>query len=183
MKNKIILIGGYCATGKSAFSHKLAQELKVPCFNKDNIKETLGDGFGSESGDVYKKGSVTTLMIMRHIAERFLQTGQACILESNFVFEEIEDIKMLVEKYNGKILLFVLKGDLDVMFDRYINRDTERHWVHKPGGDRESFKNVMASYFGLEKSEVKQKITVDTTVFADVNYEDLFDTARRFLEN
>jgi tRNA uridine 5-carbamoylmethylation protein Kti12 len=50
--NKIIIISGCPAAGKSTFSHQLARHLAVPCFNKDAIKETMGDGYGPESGDL-----------------------------------------------------------------------------------------------------------------------------------
>jgi len=73
MRNKIILVGGYCATGKSTFSLKLSQMINIPCFNKDIIKEVLGDGFGPENKMVEKKGSTSTFLLMLHIAECFLQ--------------------------------------------------------------------------------------------------------------
>jgi dephospho-CoA kinase len=47
MNKKIILVGGYCASGKSVFSRKLSSLLSIPCFNKDIIEEVLGDEFGS----------------------------------------------------------------------------------------------------------------------------------------
>lgn len=184
MKNKIILVGGYCAAGKSTFANKLSQILNIPCFNKDIIKETLGDGFGSESGEVFKKGSKTTFMLMLHIAERFLQAGQICILESNFVLEEIRDIKRLLEKYNGECMLFIFKGDLDIMYERYAERDEtgKRHWVHKKVGDRDGFKNVMSGWLGLEEAEIEQKIVIDATLFDNINYENLFNAAKKFIE-
>ena len=39
MNNKIILVSGYCATGKSTFARNLSQSLNIPCFIKDTIKE------------------------------------------------------------------------------------------------------------------------------------------------
>jgi hypothetical protein len=142
----------------------------------------FGDGFGPESGEVFKKGSyVTTLLLIHYIAEQFLQVGNICILESNFVVQEINELKIVLEKYNAECLLYVFKGDLDVMFDRYVER--ERHWVHKLVSDRDGFKNVMAERFGLENAETEQKITVDTTSFENVDYENLFAAAKRFIEN
>lgn len=182
MQNKIILVGGYCAAGKSTFTRKLSRELNIPCFHKDTLKETLGDGFGSDSGEVFKKGSFTTFLLMLHIAEQFLQAGQVCILESNFSLREIEQIKILLEKYNAECLLFIFKGNLDVLFDRYAERSGERHWVHKSAGDRESFKKVMAERFELEEAAIGESVIIDTTSFEKVNYEDLFDTSKRFLE-
>ena len=184
MKNKIIIIGGYCATGKSTFARTLSRELNIPCFEKDIIKETLGDGFGPESGEVFKKGSFVTFMLMLHIAECFLQAGRACILESNFRVQEFDRIKELLEKYNGECLLFKFKGDLDVIHKRYLERHEagERHWVHKGGGTIETFKNAMTERFGLNGVEAERTVDVDATSFDDIDYENLVGIAKGFIK-
>ena len=182
MKNKIILVGGYCASGKTTFAHKLSRELNIPCFNKDAIDEMICDGFGRES-DVSEKGSdEVAFYLMLHIAEQLLKAEKICILENVFVLEEIEKIKILLEKYNCECLLFVLKGDIDVMFDRYIERDKagKRHWIHQPA-HKNWFKKSMPATLGLEEVKIGQKIIIDTTSFEKVNYDDLFAAARKFI--
>jgi len=183
MKNKIILICGYCAAGKSTFARRLSQELNIPYFEQDTIDETICDGFGRES-KVYKMGSENVAYdIILHIAERFMQTGKPCILESIFGLKRIDEIKKLFEKYNYECLLFVFKGDPEVMFDRYVERDKsgERHWIHNPA-HRGWFMNEMPKE-KLEEAEVEQKIIVDTTSFEKVDYEALFAAAKKFIEN
>ena len=183
MNNKIIIVGGYCATGKSTFSRKLSQMLHIPCFNKDVIKEVLGDGIGPENNMVEKKGSAATFLLMLHIAERFLQTGNLCILESNFKLKEIEQIKILLEKYNCKCLTFIFKGDFNILFDRYMKRDIaeKRHWVHNvTGEDSENFKKSHL-YYEIGESGIGQTIFTDTTSFTNINYEELFTIAKDFI--
>lgn len=180
--SKIILVGGYCAAGKTTFVRRLSQKLNIPCFEQDTIDETICDGFGRESG-VYKMGSENVAFsLLLHIAERFLRTEKVCIFESVFGLKGIEEIKKLLEKYNGECMLFVLKGNPDVMLERYIERDKsgERHWIHNPAG-RSFFKNEMPKIYGLEDAEVAQKINVDTTSFEKVDSETLFDIAEKFL--
>jgi shikimate kinase len=41
MKNKIILVGEYCTTGKSTFSRKLSQFLDIPWFNKGIFEKLI----------------------------------------------------------------------------------------------------------------------------------------------
>jgi predicted kinase len=183
MNNKIIIVGGYCATGKSVFARKLSGLLNIPCFIKDVIKEVLGDGFGPENNMVEQKGSVATFLLMLHIAECFLQTGNVCILESNFKAREIEQLKVLLEKYKAECLTFIFKGDFDVLFERYMRRDVaeKRHWVHNTAGETaENFKegHLLA---GIGETGIGQIITVDSTSFKDVNYEDLFAYAKNFV--
>ena len=185
MENKIIIVGGYCATGKSTFSCKLSQLLNIPCFNKDIIKEVLGDGFGPDHNMVEQKGSATTFLLMLHIAERFLQTGKPCILESNFKLQEIEQIKILLEKYNCRCLTYIFKGDFNILFDRYMDRDItkNRHWVHSTAGENaENFKESHLES-GIGETGIGQTVTIDATSFSRVNYDDLFSTAKDFMLN
>jgi len=185
MNNKIIIVGGYCATGKSTFARKLSGLLNIPCFIKDVIKEVLGDGFGPENDIVEKKGSAATFLLMLYIAERFLRVGNVCILESNFKAREIEQLKVLLEKYKAECLTFIFKGDFDVLFDRYMKRDVseKRHWVHNTAGETaENFRegHLLA---GIGETGIGQTITVDATSFEKVNYEDLFALAKNFIKS
>jgi len=180
---KIIIIGGYCASGKSVFSRKLSKLLNIPCFNKDVIKEVLGDGFGSEHNMISQKGSFTAFLLILYITEQFLQVGKTCILESNFKSREIEKIKILLEKYNYDCLTFIFKGDFDVLFDRYMKRDKaeKRHWVHDTTGEtKDNFRKGHLE-FEIGKAGIGKIINVDTTSFSNVNYDDLFSIARNFL--
>jgi len=127
---KLIILTGYCATGKSTFGRKLADTLKIPCFSKDTLKEAMADSFGTNSEVLQNSGSFATTRMMLHIAECCLQVGQACILEANFRFDQGEWFKALVEKYKAECLTFLFTGDLDVLWARYAKRETSRHWVH-----------------------------------------------------
>ncbi len=183
MNNKIILIGGYCATGKSTFAQKLSDSMHIPYFNKDNIKELLGDGFGSEYNMVDQKGSMVTFILMLHIAERFLQVGKICILESNFKSKEIEQIKALLEKYDCECLSFIFKGNFDILFDRYMERDIlgKRHWVHKTSGEnRNNFEKEHLKY-GIGEVNIGKTIITDATSFENINYDELILIAEEFI--
>ncbi|MDR0324642.1 MAG: ATP-binding protein [Oscillospiraceae bacterium] len=185
MKNKIILVGGYCAAGKSTFSRELARLLSVPCFNKDTIKEVIGEGFGPNNTDVRQKNSSVTFMLMLYIAECFLRAGTPCILESNFRTAESGHIRELLDRYDGECLTFIFKGNLDVLYKRYVERERagDRHWVHLAVDEeaRESFKSGHICG-GLGKVSVGRTIHVDTTDFGKVDYDGLYLAAREFME-
>ena len=188
MKNKIILVSGYCAAGKTTFSRNLGKKLNIPCFNQDTIDEKICDGFGYES-KVFEMGSEKIAFeLILHIAEQFMQAGQLCILESVFTLKSIEKFKILFEKYNYESLLFIFKGDVDVLLERYIERDKrgERHWIHAPAdnpGARNWFMNHMSEmYDGLEESEMNQKVIVNATDLKKLNYDELYDIAKNFIK-
>ncbi len=182
MKNKIILVTGYPAAGKSTFSKELAMRLNIPCFNKDNIKEILGNGFGPETGEVYKKGSAVTVMLLLYIAECFLKTKNICILESNFSLPECEEIKSLLNKYNYECLTFVFIGNLDVLSDRYFSREKseKRSWVFIRPKDKKSLEQYCLET-KLGQVEIGETIIVDTTSFKEIDFDKLFITANNFI--
>jgi len=185
MRNKIIIVGGYCATGKSTFSRKLSCLLNIPCFNKDIIKEVLGDGLSPQDNMMDKKGSNTTFLLMLHIAEQFLMTDKICILESNFKMNESELIKKLLEKYDYECLTYIFKGDLEILFKRYMERvkNGKRHWVHVTFGENpEEFQKYHLQY-GIGEVAIDKTIVTDTTVFNEVNYEELYEKAKIFINN
>jgi predicted kinase len=183
MNGKLILIAGYCATGKSTFARELSQTLRIPYFSKDTLKEALADGFGSNSGLLQDKGSAAATNMMLHIAECFLRVEKECILESNFRLDQGEQIKSLLEKYNAECLTFLFHGNLDVLWNRYVNRESERHWVHKTVGEnKEDFvKGHLEA--GIGEIAIGQTVTVDATDFDTIDYETLFIIARRFVWN
>ena len=183
MERKIILVSGYCATGKSTFSRELSEKLKIPCFIKDTIKETLGENFGPENNLVFKKGSTTTFYLMLYIAERFLQVGKICILEGNFKLHEIEKISELLQKYDSKCLTFSFKGDFDILFNRYVERQIseKRHWVHQTAGENaENFRNGHQKS-GMGEASIGETISIDATSFKNIDYEHLFSVAKKFI--
>ena len=183
--NKTIIVSGYCATGKSTFSRKLSEMLKIPCFNKDTLKETMGDGLGSDGNIVFKKGSAATFRIMLYIAERFLNTGKTCILEGNFKVDEIEQVKALLDKYNSECLTFLFKGKFDILYNRYKNRDStgKRHWVHQTAGETaESFEDGQIKN-GVGEFGIDKIIDIDATYFDRINYEELISIAKDYVAN
>jgi predicted kinase len=183
MQNKIILVGGYCATGKSVFSIKLSNLLDIPCFNKDIIKEVMGEGFGSEYDMVEKKGSAATFLLLLYIAEKTLQANKICILESNFKLYEMEKIKILLEKYNCECLTFLFQGDNKLLYERYMKRDVleKRHWVHNTAGEtKESFEKGHKKV-GMGEHGIGKTIITDTTSFENVNYDELYNAAKLFI--
>ena len=185
MGNKIILVGGCCATGKSTFSNKLSNLLNIPCFNKDVIKEVLGEGFGSIENIVEKKGSSATFLLMLYIAEKTILSKNICILESNFKNNELEQIKVLLEKYNCECLTFIFNGDFDILFKRYMERDLleKRHWVHNTAGEnKEDFENGHKCY-KMGEMGLGKIITTDATIFEKINYDELINIAKTFVNN
>ncbi len=181
MGGKLILISGHCAAGKSTFAGRLSAKLGVPCFQKDRVKEILGDGLGNEGGLVYEKGSGATFLLMEHILERFLAAGGACILEGNFKPGELDRLRRLLEAHRGECLSFFFTGEMAVLYRRHREREGVRHWVHKPAG--ETLETFAAGQLRLGEDLPGQVVRVDTTEFERVDTEGLLAAARLFLRD
>ena len=69
---------------------------------------------------------------MDHIFEQFAAIGGDLILEANFHEEELARLHQMAEENNYEVLALVLRGDADVLYQRYMNRalNENRHSVH-----------------------------------------------------
>ncbi len=181
---KIILIGGYCATGKSTFARILSNKTGIIYFDKDTIKEIYADSFNNAGDNVYNSLSAATFCVMHHIASRFFMVGQRLILESNFRPHECERINLLIEEYGYDCLTFLFYGDLPTLFDRYVSRGKtkQRHWVHWNPSSKEIYPLFEEGNKKLgEITPVGRVLSVDATRFEDVDYDGLIKVAKEFL--
>lgn len=129
---KLLLIMGDLATGKSTFANILSQRYGVNMFFKDSIKEVLGDTVGFSNREENKKLSNATFELMLFIFSEFGKMGKSLILESNFHTPELERLHEAARKYDYEVLTLVLRGDVEILHKRYLNRieNENRHPVH-----------------------------------------------------
>lgn len=129
---KLLLITGDIAAGKSTFSQILSERYRISAFQKDTIKEILGDFIGFRNREENKTLSNATIEIMCHIFSRIAITGSNVILEANFHEAELEKLHSIAAKNQYDVLTLVLRGDTDVLYHRYMHRMNEenRHPVH-----------------------------------------------------
>ena len=129
---KLLLITGDIAAGKSTFSKILSERYSTAVFQKDAIKEILGDHIGFHNREENKILSNATIEIMCHIFSRIAGTGNNVILEANFHEDELEKLHSIARENQYDVLTLVLRGNADVLYNRYIHRMNEenRHPVH-----------------------------------------------------
>lgn len=129
---KLIVIMGDLAAGKSTFSNKLSKRYQWNVFNKDTIKEVLGDTIGFANREENLKLSKATVELMLFLFSEFCKLDKSLILESNFHKTELDKIKEIAEKYKYDVLILMLRGDMDILHQRFLNRkkNENRHPVH-----------------------------------------------------
>jgi predicted kinase len=185
LSNKLIIITGYLASGKTTFSLNLAKLLGIPCFNKDRIKSVIGKEIIMTNREESKKYSRVTFDIMMHIANELMACGYNFIIEGNFGNENSMRINELLKKYKYEALTFLFIGDLKVLHERFVKRDnsTERDNANKINGLLDNFLDFEKvvkplGEFGLGNPIIK----MDGTDFSKINYENYITIASNYID-
>lgn len=172
----IIIITGELAAGKTSYGRKISEELKIPFFSKDIIKEILFDSFSDNNleYEAKRKIGVSSYAVFYYIIEEQMKVGLPIIAESNFVKESNPIIIKLLKEYEYNCITIRFEGDLQVLHKRFLEREysSERHMELKANGvfdDFEEFKktSIKAKEFKINDNE----IIVDTTDFEKVDFD------------
>ena len=172
---KIIIVAGILAGGKTTFSLKLSQKLKIPCFNKDLMKIELGKAMEVNNREESIKLSRATAHLLLHITEIMMKTGSPFIIEGNFKDTEKTKLIELLETYCYRPLTFLFTGNTDVMHRRFLEREhsPERHSVHKMYGLLDNvleFEQLIKPL--LEFNAGGKIVRIDTGDFSKINFDD-----------
>lgn len=129
---KLLLVMGDLATGKTAFAGVLAKRYNANVFNKDSIKEVLGDTIGFSNREENLKLSKASVELMFLIFKEVARIDKDLVLEANFHAVELEHIHALAKENGYEVLTLVLRGDMEILHKRYLNRIyyENRHPVH-----------------------------------------------------
>lgn len=129
---KLLLVTGDLAAGKSTFADVLSKRYNTNVFSKDTIKEVLGDTIGFLNREENLKLSKATMELMIFFFSESVKLQKDLILESNFHTSELDRLQRKALENGYEVLTLVIRGDVDLMYKRYINRmqNEKRHPVH-----------------------------------------------------
>ena len=184
MNNKLIIVTGFVATGKTTFSQKLSNTLNIQCFNKDYIKAVLGENLDIETSVQKSRLSVTSFNLIMHIIENFMEKQKPIIVESNFKILEGQKINELIIKYNYDALTFLMLGDLKTLHKRFVERDDkpERDKANRSEGAFNDYDKFEKAIKPLGEFNIGGKILkIDASNFSNINYEKYIEEAKSFL--
>ena len=128
--SRVIVITGDLACGKSLLADSLSMRLNIPCFKKDIIKEQYVDQYGYTTREENKALSVKAVDFMINACKSFTDNNNDIILEANFREEELLKIKEITDSHNSDVTLIVLRGDINILYDRFLKRLPTRHKAH-----------------------------------------------------
>ena len=130
MRN-LIIITGDLAAGKSTLANSLSAELQIPCLIKDSLKEIACDAIGYETREENKELSIAAVNSMIYVFNQTAKVGEDIILEANFRNDEIKEIQEIAEDNDYQVLLISLVGDINLLYQRFLDRLPSRHIAHK----------------------------------------------------
>lgn len=164
---KLIIMTGDLATGKTTFSKILSERYNIEAYNKDTIKEVLGDTIGFTNREENLKLSHGTIGVMTHIFEKYAATGHDLILEANFHRDEIGKLKEIANMYGVEVLTLVFEAELHTLYERFVHRIEfeNRHPVHKSAGlvDFEAFEEYILN--SRKEVNIEDYVTIEATDF------------------
>ena len=128
--NNLVIITGDLASGKSTLANSLSLELHIPCLIKDSLKEIACDAIGYETREENRELSISAVNSMIYVFNQTAKVNGDIILEANFRKEELENIEDIVNEYNYNVLLINLVGDVNLLYQRFLDRLSHRHIAH-----------------------------------------------------
>lgn len=182
--NKLILIFGDLASGKSTFADILSKRSGIPAIKKDKIKEILADTVGFETREENLALSRATFEIMLHIFERSVEAGHSLILESNFREGELKRLATATEKAGYKILSLYLTADTRLLYDRFNERRMMgRHRAHLTS-EFESFEGFEAYLIGQRAKYIPgEAVRINANDFSYQTDGEILNLVDSFLKN
>lgn len=181
--NKVLVITGDLATGKSTYANILSRKLNILLLTKDKIKELLGDNIGFSNREENLKLSRASLALMFYVLKETIKVDLPIILEANFKKDDITTLYNLTAS-NSKVLVLNFTGKDEILYQRFMNRinNEGRHIVHQSAGltNVNKFKEYLAKGREVDLSQFKV-VNIDASDFNYQKDEILFKNIRNFL--
>ena len=194
----VIVLTGMPASGKSTICKALTECFGWPVVEKDAIKEQLFDTIGFECYAQKRRLDHAANAVVIHMTERMLSAGQSVIVDNNFDELSGKAFAELIKRYQSVCMTVFLKGEPQVLYDRYVKRDNAhaRHLGHILQEHYPPHEGDCLDY-AMTREEFDEKffkrgmdhftcpggrIEVDTTDFSKVDIQEIIGRIQKFLE-
>ncbi|MEM7595921.1 MAG: AAA family ATPase [Cyanobacteria bacterium P01_A01_bin.83] len=186
MKSTLLIISGFSCTGKTTLAKKIATKFSLPVFGRDDFKESLFNSLGYSDRSRSQKLGFASYDLLYLTTEKILASNKSLIIESNFkVGSDTQKLKTLKEKYYCNLIQIHCHIPISLALARfnYRARSGARHPGHVDYliGDEMKRNFKQGGYKILDICD--STIDVDTSDFAKINYEMIFEKIQNYLSN
>ena len=183
--NKLILVNGDLATGKTHLALIIRDRFNLLLFTKDGNKEFLSETHPYKTFEENQKLSAMAVDMLYDSFENAAKEHKDVILEANFREKHMEKLQELVNKYHYEVLHLDLIGNINILYHRYMNRiqNENRHPTHVVNklDDFVAFEVYNTSRRGEKK--IGKIITINADDFSYQTDEKLFKEIENFLRS
>ncbi|HET6875391.1 MAG TPA: zeta toxin family protein [Acidimicrobiales bacterium] len=125
----VIVIYGPPGSGKSTLAKALAQDLALPCFDRDEFKDLLFDTLGYSDRSWSRQVGAASWALLRLTVNKLADTGQSFIVETNFRPGDapVEELRALHASGAVRVVSIQVVAAREVLWERFDGR-------HQGGG-------------------------------------------------
>ncbi|MEG2838337.1 MAG: hypothetical protein RR892_01800 [Lachnospiraceae bacterium] len=132
-KRTLIIVTGGPGTGKSYAAMQIGKEIEdLVTLSYDTIKEENFDRFGFDDGSQKEELNEFSLHEFYLCLKKQMWLSRTIMIEYPFYQKHKEYFQTLIEEYSYHAITVYLHGDLKIIYDRSVNRDSgdNRHIGH-----------------------------------------------------
>ena len=132
MNQKLVIIGGVLASGKTTVASKLVEATGFRHVAYDRIKEALFDAGGWRDRDWSKEIGEMSFPVYQQLIDMHLRRGDSVITESTFLWpDSLEWVNEYVERHGVELVQVWMTIDPHTARKRFSKRaDSDRHCGH-----------------------------------------------------
>ncbi|MFS0725686.1 AAA family ATPase [Paenibacillus sp. 1P07SE] len=127
----LIIANGLPGSGKTTLTRRLARDLQVPRFARDEIHETLYEAMDGRTSELPPALGQGAFAIIYYAAGQLLAVGQSCIVENYFGRPALRsgELLQLQQQHPYEPIQLLCKADGPVLVERFLKRmvEEDRH--------------------------------------------------------
>jgi predicted kinase len=180
----LVMVSGMPATGKTTLGRRLAADVGVPFFAKDELKETLFDTLGVGDRSWSRRLGAASMTLLRAIAEATVSAGRSAVIEANFTLAyDAPFYQELMARAGVRVAQVWLTASPDAIIERFERRaaSPQRHPGHVELANMDEFRRALAREDDAPLPLGGPIRRVDTNDFATLDYPALLEWLRAAL--
>ncbi len=164
-----LIVTGPPASGKTTLARRLAQDLRIPLFEKDVFKEVLYQALGFGDRDWSRRIGMSAVNLLFLTADRMLRIGASLVTESNFYRRLSSDrVGEIADNAKARVVQVHCSAPPDILVERNAARlaPSKLRSGHHVMPSEELLEGVRSGIW--EPLDIPSKtIRVDTSSFFD----------------